>query len=61
MFLLVEVFRLFGNSSLKRLFSNGVLELLKANEKQRRSLTFYVGLSAKRIFDLACIEKKIVS
>ena len=61
MFLLVEVFRLFGNSILKRLFSIGVLELLKANEKQRRSLTFCVGLSAKIIFDLACIEKKFVS
>ena len=58
--LLVEFFRLFENFILKRLF-NRVSELSKANEKQRRCPFLYVGLSAKRIFGLACIEKKFVS
>ena len=56
--LLLEVFRLFENFILKRLFfCNRVLELLKANQKQPRSPTSCVGPSAKRIFSLDRIKK----
>ena len=54
--LLLEVLRLFENFILKRLFCNRVLELLKDNQKQPRSLTSCVGPSAKRIFSLARIK-----
>ena len=42
-------------------FCNRVLELSKANQKQPGSPTFCVGPGAKRVFGLACIEKKFVS
>ena len=42
-------------------FCNRILELSKANEKQSRSPIFCLGRSAKTIFGLACIEKKLVS
>ena len=56
--LLIELFRLFENFNLKRLFlCNRVLELSKDNQKQHRAPTFCVGPGAKRVFGLACIEK----
>ena len=56
------VFRLFENFIIKRLFCNRVLELSKANQKQPGSPTFCVGgPGAKKVFGLACIEKKFVS
>ena len=40
-------------------FCNRALELLKANQKQGSSPIFCVGPGAKRVFGLACIEKKV--
>ena len=42
-------------------FCNRALELSKANQKQGSSPIFCLGPGAKRIFGLACIEKKFVS
>ena len=57
--LLVDVSRIFHNFILKRFFRNGVLELSKANKKQRRSINFCVGTSAKTVFGSAFIETKL--
>ena len=47
---------LFEKFILKSLYFDRVLEVSKANEKQRRSDSFCVGPSAKRVFNLACID-----
>ena len=58
--LLVDVSRIFHNFILKRFFRNGVLELSKANKKQRRSINFSVRTGANTVFGLVFI-KKVVS
>ena len=58
--LLVDVFRIFGNFILRPFF-NRVLELSNATEKQRRSKNFCMGTSAKTLFGLDFISKKVVS
>ena len=55
--LLVEVFRLFDNFVLRHFFFSGVIELSKTNEKQRRSINFFVGTSANTVFGLVFILK----
>ena len=56
--LLVEVFRSSANFILNRcFFFNRVVELSKANEKQRGNATLCVSHNAKTVFGLACIEK----
>ena len=53
----VQVFRLFENFILKRLFFQAGIKVSKANENQRRSPNFCVGPNAKRVFRFARREK----